>query len=69
MSGQENSNSQPEQRSGLAAGLVEGFLEEGYNRMIESPDLHSGKEPSMLGQIDHRLEPRSSAILLTDGAA
>src|SRR5579872_2911889 len=36
-----------------------------------APDdlFHSGKEPSMPGQIDHRLEPRSSAILLTDGAA
>ena len=36
-----------------------------------APDdlFHSGKEPSMQGQIDHRLEPRSSAILLTDGAA
>ena len=30
-------------------------------------DLHdSGKEPSMQGQLNYRLEPRSSAILLTD---
>jgi hypothetical protein len=27
-----------------------------------------GKEPSMQGQIDFRLEPRSSAILLTDNS-
>jgi glycogen operon protein len=34
-----------------------------------APDdlFDSGKEPSMQGQISFRLEPRSSAILLTDG--
>jgi len=31
-------------------------------------DLYeAGKEPSMQGQINFRVEPRSSAILLTDG--
>ena len=30
-------------------------------------DLHEpGKEPSMQGQVSFRVEPRSSAILLTD---
>jgi hypothetical protein len=29
----------------------------------------SGKEPSMQGQIRFRLEPRSSAILLSDGGS
>jgi hypothetical protein len=29
--------------------------------------FHSGKEPSMRGQIGFRLQPRSSAILLSDG--
>jgi glycogen operon protein len=34
-----------------------------------APDdlFESGKEPSMQGQVTFRVEPRSSAILLTDG--
>ena len=35
-----------------------------------APDdlFEPGKEPSMQGQVGHRLEPRSSAILLSDGS-
>jgi len=30
---------------GIGTGLVEGFLEEGHNRMIESPDLRLTRRP------------------------
>jgi len=38
------------------------------SRIAPEDLFDSGKEPSLQGQISHRLEPRSSAILLTDSA-
>ena len=43
-------------------GVESGYVLQGA--MIQAP----GKEPSMQGQVSLRLEPRSSAILLTDSS-
>ena len=39
------------------------------NTSRNAPDdlFDPGNEPSLQGQVSHRLEPRSSAILVTDG--